>query len=130
MDPVVHFEMPYDDRQRMTAFYKSAFGWDTQFMGAEYGNYVTTVTVESDHRGPKKPGAINGGFYERKADWPAQHPSVVIAVEKIGEAMDKIRAAGGKVLGDPMRIPGVGDYVSFMDTEGNRVSVLQPLPRD
>jgi len=33
------------------------------------------------------------------------------------------------VLGEPMQIPGVGQYVSFMDTEGNRVSMLQPLPR-
>jgi len=25
-------------------------------------------------------------------------------------------------------IPGVGAYVAFMDTEGNRVSMLEPLP--
>jgi len=31
------------------------------------------------------------------------------------------------VLGEPMLIPGVGQYVSFMDSEGNRVSMLQPL---
>jgi len=30
------------------------------------------------------------------------------------------------VLGEPMEIPGVGPYVSFYDTEGNRVSLLQP----
>jgi predicted enzyme related to lactoylglutathione lyase len=29
-----------------------------------------------------------------------------------------------------MEIPGVGQYASFRDTEGNRVSVLQPLPRN
>jgi predicted enzyme related to lactoylglutathione lyase len=28
-----------------------------------------------------------------------------------------------------MDIPGVGRYVSFLDTEGNRVSMLQPLAR-
>jgi hypothetical protein len=28
-----------------------------------------------------------------------------------------------------MEIPGIGQYVSFMDTEGNRVSILQPSPR-
>jgi hypothetical protein len=33
------------------------------------------------------------------------------------------------VLGEPMEIAGIGMYVSFMDTEGNRVSMLQPLPR-
>jgi len=34
-----------------------------------------------------------------------------------------------KVLGEPMEIPGIGQYVSFTDTEGNRVSVLQPAMR-
>lgn len=29
-----------------------------------------------------------------------------------------------------MEIPGVGSYVSFMDPEGNRVSMLQPIPRN
>jgi predicted enzyme related to lactoylglutathione lyase len=43
--------------------------------------------------------------------------------------MDNVRSAGGKVLGEPMQIPGIGDYVSFIDTEGNRVSMLQSLPR-
>ncbi|HUD19330.1 MAG TPA: hypothetical protein VMR81_02735 [Patescibacteria group bacterium] len=40
--------------------------------------------------------------------------------------MKDVAAAGGKVLGHPMEIPGVGLYVSFLDTEGNRVSLLQP----
>jgi len=42
----------------------------------------------------------------------------------------KVTDAGGKVLGEPMEIPGVGQYVSFTDTEGNRGSMLQPLPRN
>jgi predicted enzyme related to lactoylglutathione lyase len=50
----------------------------------------------------------------------------VIAVDDIRESMKEIIAGGGKVLGEPMDIPGVGSYVSFTDTEGNRVSVLQP----
>jgi hypothetical protein len=41
--------------------------------------------------------------------------------------MDSVTRAGGMVLGEPMDIPGVGAYVSFTDTEGNRVSLLQPL---
>jgi predicted enzyme related to lactoylglutathione lyase len=34
------------------------------------------------------------------------------------------------VLGEPLPIPGVGQYVAFFDTEGNRVSMLQPLARN
>ena len=129
MNPVVHFEMPYHDRQRMAKFYASAFGWQTQFLAEDMGNYVLATTTETDAQGPKKAGAINGGFFPQKPDWPAQHPSVVIAVEEIKDAIRRVTEAGGKVLGEPMEIPGVGHYVSFTDTEGNRVSMLQLIPR-
>lgn len=130
MNPVVHFEMPYDDAKRMARFYDQAFGWRTEALGEEMGHYVLATTTETDDSGPKKPGAINGGFYQRKPDWPAQHPSVVIAVDDVATAMDGVRKAGGRVLGEPMEIPGVGSYVSFIDTEGNRISMLQPVPRN
>ena len=127
MNPVVHFEMPAEDSKRMSKFYTEAFGWQTQMQGPEMGDYVTVTTTESDDNGPKKPGAINCGFFQKKEDWPGQYPSIVISVDDIQGAMKKVAQAGGKVLGDPMEIPGVGQYVSFTDTEGNRVSMLQPL---
>ena len=128
MNPVVHFEMPYENPQRLLKFYAQAFGWEMQMLGKEMGDYVLAATTETDNSGMvKRPGAINGGFFPKKPDWPAQYPSVVIAVDDIREAIKKITQAGGKVLGEPMQIPGIGQYVSFTDTEGNRVSVLQPL---
>ena len=98
-------------------------------LGPEMGDYVVVTTTESDDDGPKKPGAINGGFYSKQEDKPAQSPAVVIAVDDIKASMNKVAEAGGKVLGEPMEIPGVGQYVSFFDTEGNRVSLLQPVER-
>lgn len=130
MDPVVHFEMPAEDRARMARFYTSAFGWQTQLLGPEMGDYVLVSTTETDENGmPKAPGTINGGFFPKKPDWPAQYPSVVISVDDIHASMKKVTDAGGRLLGEPMEIPGVGQYVSFFDTEGNRASMLQPLPR-
>jgi predicted enzyme related to lactoylglutathione lyase len=130
MNPVVHFEMPYDNRDRMATFYRSVFAWQTQMLGEEMGNYVLATTTETGADGPKRPGAINGGFFPKRPDWPGQHPSVVIAVDDIDASVRKVTDAGGKVLGAPMEIPGVGQYVSFTDTEGNRVSMLQPIPRN
>jgi uncharacterized protein len=130
MNPVVHFEMPYADRERMAKFYQNAFAWQTQMLGEEMGNYVLATTTEMDESGPKKPGAINGGFFPKRPDWPAQHPSLVIAVDDIQTAMKQVTEAGGEVLGEPMEIPGVGQYVSFFDTESNRVSMLQPIARN
>ncbi len=129
MNPVVHFEMPYDDRKRAAEFYNAAFGWKMKMLGEEMGHYVTAATSQGGADGmPRKPGVINGGFFQRKPDWPAQYPSVVIAVDDIKKAMEKVASAGGKVLGEPMDIPGIGAYVSLMDTENNRVGMLQPLP--
>jgi len=127
MNPVVHFEMPAEDRRRMADFYTTVFGWKTQMLGPEMGDYVLAATTESDETGrPKNAGAINGGFFPKSDDKPAQYPSVVIAVEDIKEHMKNVEEAGGKVLGEPSDIPGVGLYVAFIDTEGNRVSMLQP----
>jgi hypothetical protein len=127
MDPVVHFEMPYEDRNRMAGFYTKAFGWKPQMLGPEMGEYVIVTTCETDEKGrPKSPGSINGGLFKKPADPLGQHPSVVIAVTDIQDALKRVKQAGGKVLGEPMDIPGVGLYSGFLDTEGNRVSVLQP----
>jgi predicted enzyme related to lactoylglutathione lyase len=127
MNPVVHFEMPAKDRKRMSDFYTKTFGWKTQQFGEDMGNYVLVTTAESDEKGrPKQGGAINGGFYQRTDDPVSHAPSVVIGVENIQEHIKKVTAAGGKLIGEPMEIPGVGTYASFFDTEGNRVSLLQP----
>jgi predicted enzyme related to lactoylglutathione lyase len=129
MDPVVHFEMPYDNRERIAAFYREAFGWELQPMGEEMGNYILATTAKAEGRNAPPEaarGAINGGFFPRNPDWPSQVPSVVIAVQDIRASMQKVAKAGGEVLGEPMEIPGVGQYVSFYDTEKNRVSMLQP----
>lgn len=130
MNPVVHFEVPAENSKRMTEFYTKVFGWEMNHLGPEMGNYIIVKTTETEENGtPKKPGIINGGFFERTKD--NQYPSVVIAVDDINDAMKKVKDAGGKVLGgmkagEPDDIPGVGLYAAFIDTEGNRLSMLQP----
>jgi predicted enzyme related to lactoylglutathione lyase len=127
MNPVVHFEMPYRDAARAARFYASTFGCQTQMLGAQMGDYVLVTTAVADAKPGAPAGAINGGLYPYKPDWPAQHPSVVIGVEDMAAAMVRVTAAGGQVLGEPMTIPGIGDYVAFTDTEGNRHAMLKPL---
>jgi len=130
MCPVVHFEMPYKDRERAQHFYATTFGWTHQFLGPDMGDYLLVGTAPAGARPPVPPeaalGSINGGLFPFQAHGPIQHPSVVIAVEDIRAAMQRVTAAGGEVLGEPMTIPGVGEYVAFCDTEGNHNSMLQP----
>ncbi|MCE9642981.1 MAG: VOC family protein [Candidatus Andersenbacteria bacterium] len=136
MNPVVHFEMPAEDIARMRTFYETAFGWQTNQLGEEMGDYVTVTTAEKDPNDPmglpKNPGAINGGFYKKNDDPLSFHPSIVVSVDDIRDAMKKVAAAGGQVIGghlkngEPDEILGVGLFASIIDTEGNRVSLLQP----
>jgi predicted enzyme related to lactoylglutathione lyase len=136
MNPVVHFEMGYNDRERMVKFYESTFGWKTQSMGPDMGNYVVAHTAETGEDGMvETKGAINGGFYQKSDDPLSQAPSVVISVQDIKAAMKAVIEAGGKILGgkdqdgnhtmEPQMIPGVGLWISVQDTEGNRFSLLQ-----
>lgn len=130
MNPVVHFEMPAEDGKRMSEFYTKAFGWQIKQLGADMGNYMLVTTTETDEKQMiKTPGAINGGFFQKTQ--PDQHPSVVISVDNIREGMKKVEEAGGTILGgmnpgEPDDIPGVGFYCSFLDSEGNKVGMLQP----
>ncbi len=137
MSPVVHFEMGYNDKGRMVKFYQTVFGWETEVMGSEMGNYVVAHTTATDDKGMvSTPGNINGGFYAKTDSPDSQAPSVVIAVDDINQAVEEVKKAGGKIKGsmnekgeksmEPMMIPGIGLWISFEDTEGNRVSMLQP----
>ncbi len=138
-NPVVHFEMGYEDRERMKKFYADTFGWGMEQTGPEMGNYVVVHTTETENGMVKRPGNINGGFYAKTASPDSKAPSVVIAVDDIQQAMKDIVAGGGKIKGgmgkdgkptmEPTEIPGIGLWISIEDTEGNRVSILQPNPR-
>jgi hypothetical protein len=130
MDPVVHFEMPYEDRQRMVDFYTKTFGWKANLLGEEMGSYAVMQTDEVDANNMlKETGRINGGFFKKSEKHSG--PSLVIAVKDIQASMKKVTDAGCKLVygmnpNGPDDIPGIGLYISFVDTEGNTVSMLQP----
>ena len=125
MDPVVHFEMPAEDKKRVADFYTNVFGWKMTQLGSEMGDYLLATTSPMDENNMHmNKGAINGGFYKKGESGTIPH--VVIAVKNLQESMNKVSASGGQVLGEPMNIPNIGMFVMFQDTEGNKVGMLQP----
>lgn len=130
MNPVVHFEMPAENNQRVVDFYTKAFGWKMQQLGPEMGNYILATTGEMDDKNmPKQVGMINGGFFPKTK--PNEPPHVVISVDNLEDSMKKVEAAGGTIIGGskgkkPDVIQGIGLYISIKDSEGNSVGLLQP----
>ena len=129
MSPVVHFEMPAEDKTRVKRFYENAFGWIMTQLGQDMGSYLLATTSPVDENNMhKEKGAINGGFYQKGEYGTVPH--IVIAVDDLSHSMEKVRQFGGEVIGEPVAISGIGDFVMIKDTEGNRVGMLQPLPME
>ena len=125
MSPVVHFEMPADDKGRVKKFYEEVFGWKMTQLGSDMGNYLLATTSPVDEKNMHiEKGAINGGFYEKGEYGTVPH--VVISVESLTNHIEMVKKSGGEIQGEPMDILGRGKFVMFRDTEGNRVGMLQP----
>jgi uncharacterized protein len=122
MDKVVHFEIPFDDKQRAMKFYAEAFGWKLTDMPEM--SYVMAETVAvNEKQVPREPGAINGGLFQRPKEAP--HPVVYVGVSSVEQALKQAQAAGGKVVTPRTPIPGMGAYARVTDTEGNVVGLYE-----
>jgi predicted enzyme related to lactoylglutathione lyase len=119
---VVHFEIPFDDGDRAQRFYKDAFGWQLQSMPGM--GYVLVTSGPTGDRGPTEPGFINGGMFSRTVA-PAPGPLVVVDVDSIDDALQRIGELGGTtVLGkQPVGTMGFSAYAA--DTEGNVVGLWE-----
>jgi predicted enzyme related to lactoylglutathione lyase len=125
MDKVVHFEIPFDNKQRAMKFYTDTFGW--QLMDMPQMSYVMARTTDVDAKQmPKQPGAINGGMFQRPQEAP--YPTIYLNVNSIDEALKRVAAAGGRVVTPNTPIPGMGAYARVADTEGNIIGVFQTQP--
>lgn len=116
--PIVHFEIPANDTERMSKFYGELFDWkfDKQNMpGMDYWMIETTGT------GPEH---LGGGMY------PKQHendrPRFYVNVDDIDMHTDRFKNAGGTITIEKQEIPGFGWSVMGLDPEGNLVGLFQP----
>lgn len=122
MNEIVHFEIPVDDLERAQKFYKTAFGWQMNYM--KEMDYTMVQTTEVDEKQtPKKPGSINGGMMKRGGD--VKSPVVTIDVADIDAAIVKVEKNGGKALGKKMVVGDMGWSAYFKDPEGNVIGLWQ-----
>jgi len=84
------------------------------------------LSREDPNQMHKKKGAINGGFYKYKKGPYGNASHLVISVDNLEKHMEIVKKAGGKIQGRPVGVPGVGKFVMFRDSEGNRVGMLRP----
>lgn len=122
--PINHFEIPYENLERIKTFYSSVFGWELIDMPEMDYTLVYTTAVDRKHNSTT-PGAVNGGFTKRN---PVQaQPTLVITIKDIKETIKEIKNNNCELLGDVMPVENMGLYQLFKDPEGNVLGVFQPL---
>jgi predicted enzyme related to lactoylglutathione lyase len=119
---VVHFEIPYEDGDRAQRFYKDAFDWQLQSMPGM--GYVLVTTGPTGDSGPTEPGFINGGMLSRESA-PTGGPLVVVDVESIDEALQRIGELGGETVVAKQPVGDMGFSAYVRDTEGNVVGLWE-----
>jgi uncharacterized protein len=120
---IVHFEIPVDDPERATRFYRELFGWSIQKWSAGGPEYWMVSTVPTDEKGqPDRPG-VNGGLMRRQH---AGHvPVNYISVDSVDESTKKARRLGAEELMPKTPVKGMGWFAWLKDTEGNVFGIWQ-----
>lgn len=122
MNRVIHFEVPFDDGERATTFYREAFGWHLNSM-PNYQYTLVTTTATDDQGRPSEPGGINGGMLSRQG--PITAPVLTIEVDSIDEAAATIEKLGGKLAIGRRPVGTMGFSAYFHDTEGNLIGLWE-----
>jgi predicted enzyme related to lactoylglutathione lyase len=106
--PVVHWELWSEDPAKVADFYTKVFDWKIQ--------HVPDLNYHLADTGGK--GGINGGIMKpQKGPWPG-NLTFYIDVDDLDAYAKKITAAGGKMIVEKMKVPGVGELSLFEDTDG------------
>ena len=121
---VVHFEIPFDDGDRARSFYKEAFDW--QIMEMPDMGYTIVMTGPSNDSGPTESGFINGGMLSREQG-ATSGPVVVLDVENIEAALEKIGGLGGSTVVGKTPVGEMGFAAYFKDPEGNVVGLWETV---
>ena len=122
MDKVIHFEVPFEDGDRATTFYREAFGWELNAM--PQFQYVMVTTTPADESGaPAEAGGINGGMLHRQG--PITAPVITIGVADLDEALARVEKLGGTVAIGRQPVADMGFSAYFHDSEGNLIGLWQ-----
>lgn len=128
MNPVTWFSIPSDDTAKAATFYTEAFGWEIQPETKEDNpdfdfRVVFTAPSDKEYTAHER-GRVNGCLVKRAIG--VQHPVVLVEVEDLDAAAEKIKNAGGKIVSEVIPMNSLnGAFFLATDTDGNMIEVFQ-----
>lgn len=113
--PIMHFEIASPNLEKATEFYRELFDWD---VGEErMDGYRLVQTAE---------GSIGGGLL-RTPEGVFPYVTVYVGVEDLKATLVRAEELGGKVIVEPMPIPGFGEFAMFQDPDGVMMGLFEEL---
>lgn len=108
--PVIHFEIGCKDGPKTREFFQSLFDWNIS--PPEQGLMIDTGQ-EAD---------VSGHIVELGKEW-GNYVTVYVEVEDLQAYLDKTVQLGGKVVVDPVKLPGQGSFAWIAAPEGNIIGL-------
>ncbi len=113
------FEIPSTDLGRATKFYETIF--DITLMLLDTPEIKMRMFPLEDMMGVGGAIVDSGGFHKPSStDGPLLYLNANPDVQNV---LDKVEAAGGKIIVPKMSIGEYGFMAAFIDTEGNRIAL-------
>ena len=109
-----HIEIPADDLERATGFYKNVFGW----------NFDQIPGFEDYHMYSGEHAGIGGALGKRGITAPHRVRNY-INVDNIDATIPKVTKHGGKVTQAKAQVMGQSWYAVVEDSEGNEFALWQ-----
>lgn len=103
-NPIVYFEIGSKDMKKAGEFYGELFDWNISPGPAAH-------TIEAGE-------GLSGHITELAKEW-GQYITVYVQVDDLDAYLTKVVDLGGKVLVNPVHIPGQGSFAWFASPEGN-----------
>lgn len=128
MYPVTWFSIPADDIEQAKVFYNKAFGWNIQPETKEaddrYSFNIALTSPDNDTDfNPTKPATVNGCIVKKATGITA--PIVLLEVDDLDVAAQKVEAAGGSVISGKVPMESLnGSFILVRDPEGNMLELF------
>ncbi|GAB4253484.1 MAG: VOC family protein [Thermoleophilia bacterium] len=113
----VHFDISVDDPEAAISFYEKTFGWKFEKWEGPMDYWLITTGGDDE-------AGINGGLARREEQ---SLPGTVntLEVKSLDEMIEKVEAAGGRIVAPRMAVPGVGWLAYFADPGGNVFGMME-----
>jgi uncharacterized protein len=124
---ICHFEIPVDDLERASEFYRGLFGWGIRTWGGSAMPIAMISTVPTDENHvPVRPG-VNGMLTKKQN--PGHPFANYVNVESVDEYLQKAVSLGGQIAMPKTPVPGMGWFAYIIDLDHNILGLWEVDPK-